>query len=362
MTSVPLLGGFMATADAEFVASLPVNLEPVVFDTPNGIAEGQFKAGAGTTALATGPGIDRGGIVYNNAHIRVMGTKLVQVSPSGVITELGDVGGSGPVTMDYGFDRLAIRSSTSLYYWNGASLVQVTDPDLGPVLDMIWTDGYFMTTDGTYIVVTELNDPTAIEPLKYGSAEEDPDMITGLVKFREEIYALGRHTVQVFQNVGGSDFPFAPDLGATIPYGCVSASAKCLFAESFAFVGSARNEALGVYVAGAGTAIKISDKAVDDKLAAESNATAIVCEARTYGDEMRLFVHLENETLVFFKKASDAAGRKIWTIAKSGGAYRLRNAVMCDGNFIVGDYSARYRRLIALRAVGRMAVRHGAGL
>jgi hypothetical protein len=47
------------------------------------------------------------------------------------VTTLGDVGGSGPVSLDYGFDRLAIRSGTSLYYWNGTTLTQVTDVDLG---------------------------------------------------------------------------------------------------------------------------------------------------------------------------------------------------------------------------------------
>src|SRR3546814_10891772 len=71
-------------------------------------------------------------------------------------------------------------------------------------------------------------------------------MITGLIKVRGEVYITGRHTIEVLANVGGNGFPFAVVDGATIPYGCVSPSAKCPFAESFASVGSARNEALGV--------------------------------------------------------------------------------------------------------------------
>lgn len=337
MATAPLLGGMIAGPRAEFVSSAPINLEPVVFDGDNGVSEGQLRATAGTAPYATGPGVDRGGAVWNDTHYRVMGTKLVSVMPSGTVTELGDVGGTGPVKMDYGFDRLAIRSGNALWYWNGTALFQVTDPDLGPVKDLLWVDSYFMTTDGTSLVVTQLSDATAVDPLKYGSAEQDPDMITGIIKFREEVYALGRHTVQVFRNTGKTGFPFAVVEGATIPYGCVSATAKCLFAESFAFVGSAREEALGVYVASDGTAIKISNKALDDLLAAEADPTAIVLEARTYGDERRLFVHMEKATWVYFHKASRKAGSPIWCQAKSSGTYRLRNAVVVGGQIIVGD-------------------------
>lgn len=340
MVSVPLLGGFVAGSAAEFVASPPVNLEPVIFEGNNGISEGQLRATAGTVPFATGPGVDRGGIVWNDVHLRVMGTKLVQVTTTGLVTTLGDVGGSGPVTFDYGFDRVAVRSGTSLYYWNGTTLTQVTDPDLGAVYDLIWSDGYFLTTDGNYIVATDLADPTSVNPLRYGSAEEDPDMITGLIKFREEIYALGRHTVQVFQNVGGTGFPFQVVQGATIPYGCVSASAKCLFAESIAFVGSARGEAIKVYVVGDGTAVGISNKALDDRLAQEANVGGIVLESRTYGNERRLYVHMEGETWCYFFNASRAAGKPVWTVLGGSTGYRIRNGVLHGNRLICGDLTS----------------------
>jgi hypothetical protein len=107
--------------------------------------------------------------------------------------------------MDYSFDRLAIASGGRLYYWNG-TLTQVTDPDLGVVLDVVWVDGYFMTTDGESLVVTELSDPTQVNPLKYGSSEVDPDPVVALLKLRNEVYALNRNTIEVFDNVGGEFF------------------------------------------------------------------------------------------------------------------------------------------------------------
>lgn len=77
MVSIPLLGGMAANAQAEFVESVPVNLEPVAVD--NKIAAGQFRAPAGLIPYWTGPGEDRGGINWNGRQFRVMGTSLVEV-------------------------------------------------------------------------------------------------------------------------------------------------------------------------------------------------------------------------------------------------------------------------------------------
>ena len=346
MAQIPLLSGIIADGTAEFRQSYPINLEPVV--TPNKIAgegfTGQLRGTAGAVGFVTGPGIDRGGAYWNDMLYRVMGTRLVRLRRAGTIEDLGDVGGEiggpFPVTFASGPDRLAIRSGETLFYWNDVALTQVTDEDLGPCKDVIWIDGYFMSTDGTYVVVTELNDPTSIQPLKYGAAEEDPDPITGLIKFRNEAYVLGRHTIQVFRNAGTGGFPFQTLRGATIPVGCVGPMAKCLYSDSFAFVGSARNEAIGVYLAGAGSATRISSRAIDDELAKLEDPASIVLENRTNRAERRLFVHLPTKSLVFCLNASKAAGGEfVWYEAQSGAGkpYRPRAAVEAYGRIIVGD-------------------------
>jgi len=334
---IPLLSGVVSDGLAEFRTSYPLNLEPVA--VPNKIAAGQLRATAGVIPVATGPGIDRGGSDFHEMIYRVMGTRLVRLTRAGAITDLGDVGAGGPCSFAYSFDRLAIRSGSNLFYWNDVALTQVTDADLGPVNDVIWIDGYFMTTDGTNVVVTELSDPTAVQPLKYGSAEEDPDPVTGLIKLRNEAYVLGRHTIQVFRNIGGNGFPFVTVRGATIPVGCVGPLAKCPFGGSFAFVGSAENEALGVYLAGAGDASRISSRRIEDELAAVSDPTQIILENRTSRGEQRLFIHLPTKSLVFLSQASAALGEAVWYEAQSGVGkpYRPRFNVEGYGKVIVGD-------------------------
>lgn len=343
---IPILSGVAADERAEFIQTHPLNLEPVIIDSK--ISRGMLRPTAGAEEIGTGPGVDRGGILWKGVHYRVMGTKLVTVAPNGTVTVLGDVGGEGPVRLDYGFDRLGIRSGNKLRYWTGSALIEVTDEDLGPVVDAMWIGGYWMTTDGTSVIVTELSDPTAVHPLKYGSSEEDPDEVTGLMKVRAEAYVLNRHTIQPFRNVGGNGFPFQAVPGATIPYGCVSADAKCPFAESFAFVGSARNGALRVYLASQGTATAISTRTVEDALASVADCYCITMESRSYREEDRLFLHLPTETWVFCLNATAKAQQPVWYRAQSGigQAYRLRNAVLVGDSFVVGDTgSAKLGRL-----------------
>lgn len=344
IVKVPILSGVYADTVGDFIESYPINREPVVLNT--GLSEGYLRSAPGISALGAGPGPDRGAINWNGICYRVMGTSLVSVAVSGAVSILGDVGPGGQCSLDYSFENLIIASGQRLYYWNPSDgLRQVTDPDLGIVIDTVWIDGYTMTTDGEFLVITELADPMSVDPLKYGSSEEDPDPVLGLLRIRGEIFALNRNTIEVFNNVGGSGFPFQRNSGAQIPFGIVGTHAKAQFLQTFAFVGSARNEKPGVYIAGAGEAAKISTRQIDKLIASltDDQLAEIVMEARVDDDEQRLLIHLPDKTLVFFSEATRRGESKVWCIYASGieadEAYRGRNATLAYGRWLVGDQS-----------------------
>jgi hypothetical protein len=339
---IPILSGIFTDNGPDFRTSYPVNLVP----TPkaSGISTGYLRPGDGIVANGTGPGADRGGINWRGGLYRVMGTKLVEISSEGVVNVLGDVGGPVDelVTFDYSFDRLAIASGGRLYYWNG-TLTQVTDPDLGVVLDVVWVDGYFMTTDGEFLVVTELVDPFAVNPLKYGSSEVDPDPVVALIKLRNEVYALNRNTIEVFDNVGGTLFPFARIDGAQIQKGVVGTFACCVFEETIAFLGSGRNEAPGIYLGANGGAKKISTQEVDEILLqfTEAQLATVKLEARNDRAHQHLYIHLPDRTLVFDAAASQTLQDFVWFTLTSTvvgfAPYRARNMVYAYDKWLVGD-------------------------
>lgn len=339
---IPILNGIYADTTPELRTAYPVNMVPV--PKQSGISNGFLRPGDGIVANGTGPGSDRGGINWNGVCYRVMGTKLVSVDSNGAVTVLGDVGGPTTqlVTMDYSFDRLAIASGGRLYYWNGA-LTQVTDPDLGVVLDVVWVDGYFMTTDGEFLIVTELTDPLQVNPLKYGSSEVDPDPVVALVKLRNEIYALNSNTIEVFDNVGGELFPFARIDGAQIQKGCLGTQACCVYLERLAFLGGGRNEAPGIYIGAAATTQKISTQEIDNLLLTYTEAQLVTTklEARNDKNHQHLYVHLPDRTIVYDASASEALGEQVWFTLTSTvvgfSQYRARNLVWCYDKWLVGD-------------------------
>ena len=343
MVQIPIISGIYTDSSPDFRTSYPVNLVPV--PKANGISEGYLRPADGLVANGTGPGTDRGGINWNNVCYRVMGSKLVSVSSTGVVTILGDVGDDGRlVTLDYSFDRLAIASNGNLFYWSPSlGLIQVTDPDLGVVLDVVWVDGYFMTTDGEFLVVTELSDPTQVNPLKYGSSEADPDPVKALLKLRNEVYALNRHTIEVFDNVGGDLFPFQRIEGAQIEKGVIGTHGCCNFLESIAFLGSGFNEAPGIYVGVNAQANKISTQEIDMLLLnyTEAQLEQVKLEARNDRTHQHLYVHLPDKTLVFDAAASQELGQPVWFLLTSSlvgfSKFRAQNFVWCYDRWLVGD-------------------------
>ncbi len=340
---ISILNGIYTDNGPDFRTSYPVNMVPVPKNS--GISTGYLRPGDGLVANGSGPGIDRGGINWQGECYRVMGTKLVSVASNGAVTVLGDVGGpvNTLVTFDYSFDELAIASGGRLYYWDNSTLTQVTDPDLGVVLDVVWVDGYFMTTDGEFLIVTELSDPTQVNPLKYGSSEVDPDPVVALLKLRNEVYALNRNTIEVFDNIGGDLFPFQRIDGAQIQKGVVGTFACCVYIERIAFLGSGRNESPGIYVGAAATTQKISTQEIDELLLTytEAQLTTVKFEARNDKSHQHLYVHLPDRTIVYDAAASEALGDQVWftltTTVVGFAQYRARNLVWAYDKWLVGD-------------------------
>ncbi len=341
---VPILSGVFTDNGPNVRVSYPVNLVPV--PTQSGASQEYLRPAGGLIANGTGPGTDRGGVEWNGILYRVMGSKLVTVAQNGTVTVLGDVGDDGKlVTLDYSFDLLGIASAGNLWFWNPvtSTLTQNTDPDLGTVVDVVWVDGYWMTTDGEFLIVTELSNPLDVNPLKYGSSEVDPDPVNALLKVRNEVYALNRHTIEVFDNVGGDFFPFQRIDGAQIEKGCIGTHACCVFAEAVAFLGGGFNEAPAIYIGANGNASKISTQEIDQLLLTytEPQLALSKLEARNDKTHQHLYVHLPDRTLVYDYAASQATNQQIWFTVTSTlvgfAPYRARNFVWCFDRWNIGD-------------------------
>lgn len=341
MTKIPILSGIYADSDPDFRVAFPVNMEPIV--KPTGLSDGYLRPAEGIVEVGEGPGASRGAIVWNGVQYRVMGTKLVSVASDGTTTTIGDVGGTGPVSLTYGFDYLGIASSGNLYFYDGTTLTQNTDGDLGTALDVQWIDGYFMTTDGENLVVTELGNPFSVNPLKYGSSEANPDAVVAVVRLGDEVYAVNRYSIEGFSNTGGSNFPFSLIPGATAYRGAVGTHAVCIYMDTITFVGSGLTEngeeEPGIYRSANGGMEKISTSEIDDELKALTDAqlAAIEVESRLFDGRPVLYVHLPSKTLCYDGPGTRAMSRPIWWTLNSGSGYRARHFAYVGQSWWAGD-------------------------
>jgi len=353
---ISILKGIFSNDLPDLRESYPMNLMPEY--QPQPASSGYLRPAEGIEQFGdVGSGKDRGGILWNNILYRVLGPKLVAVTSGGAISTKGDVGAGVYVSMDYSFDQLAVASSGNLYYWDGSTFTHVTDPDVGTVLDVIWVDGYFMVTDGEFIAVSELGAPTSFSPIKYGSSEADPDPIKALLKVHNEPYVLNRNTIEIFENIGGTGFPFQRVEGAQIQHGVVGTHACCVFLDTIVFVGSGRNEEITVWQAQAGNAYRLATKEIDLLINAypESVLSTIKVESRiTPGHEL-VYIHLPDRTLVYDQLISKKLETPVWFQLNSGlsstDEYRGRSFVRAYNQWWCGDTQSNY--------LGRMSYSKG---
>lgn len=341
---IPILNGIFTDNTPELRTSYPVNLMPV--PKVSGISNGFLRPGDGIVANGTGPGVDRGGINWNGDVYRVMGTKLVEISSTGAVTILGDVGSGGLVTFDYSFDELAVASGGRIYFWNGTTLTQGNYPlvTIGPIIDFCFIDGRYMLTDGERLFVTNIGNPLIIGAFAFEEPIADPDPVTSLLRLRNEVYAINRYTMEVYDNLGtAAPFPFGVIQGAQVQKGCVGVQACCVYLDQIAFLGSGRNEAPSIYTAASATTQKISTQEIDNILLdfTEAQLSLVKIEARNDKNHEHLYVHLPNQTLVYDASASQALQTPVWFILVSTlsglAQYRARNMVWAYDKWLVGD-------------------------
>lgn len=338
---IPILSGVFTDEAPDFRTSYPRNMVPVPKE--QGISQGYLRPAEGILQFGAGPSVDRGGINWNGTCYRVMGTKLVKIDSDGTTTTIDDVGGNGQVTLDYSFDYLAIASDNNLFLYDGLTVQQVTDSDLGIVIDMVWVDGYFMTTDGEFLIVTDIGDPFSVNPLKYGSSEVNPDPVVGLLKLRNEVYAINRYSIEVFDNIGGSGFPFQRIEGAHIEKGSVGTHTACVFMDAIVFLGGALNEAPAIHIGSNAQTSKISTREIDQILLeyTEDELASVVLETRIDKSHQFLYIHLPDQTLVFDGAASKIAESFVWHTLTSSivekGQYQAKNFVRCYDKWLCGN-------------------------
>lgn len=320
-TQIPIIRGDKIGAETDYRDALPVNMYAVSRSVLG--AKGYMLCYPGISFLGNGEGKDRGGH-YNerfNDQYRVSGSSLISVSKDGAVSSLGSIPGSGQAAMPYSFNTQAVIADGNMFlYSSSAGFIQIVDSDLGSPIDGIWIDGYYFLTDGEYVYHTDIDDETAIDPLKFATAEFMPDPSLGLLKTQDnKVMVFGRYSLEYFVNVAQENFAFQRVETRAQKIGIVATHAKCEVGSVY-ITGGRKNEAVFVYEVGIGSSTKISTREIDKIIAqyTEPQLANMRMEGRTENDTTFILIHLPNEVLCFNRTAAEVFGiDSAWSVLKS---------------------------------------------
>jgi hypothetical protein len=277
---LPIANGFYQSESLPVSAQQCVNWYPNVVQT-QGLSQDTLFGVPGIRELVT-TGVlnqeNRGVHVKAGIFYFVNGNKLYSLDKDSETefsyTELGDVTGTGPVSMaDNGTQLMILVPGGDGFIYNeadGTPFQQILDAGFtanGAPEIVVFVDGYFVaTTDSKTFISSAVNDGLSWNALDAGSAEADPDAIRSAFVFQNQLFIFGSETIEAFQNVGGTGFPFQRIQGLVIPKGISAPFGVTPTTNSFIFVGAGTNESPAIWLFTGNGVEKISTTAIDNLL------------------------------------------------------------------------------------------------
>jgi len=332
---LPIANGFYESDSLPISAQECVNFYPNIAQAP-ALNQETLYGTAGLEQIADAETLtgNRGAHEMNGVPYFVMADGLYSMAADGALDYIGEITGSGRVSMaDNGTQLLVLVPNGNGYIYNHVTdtFSQITDADFtangNPQL-VVYIDGYFcLTTDSKKFIVSALNDGTSYNALDFGTAESDPDEIVAPIVYKNQLFIGGSQTIEAFQNIGGADFPFQRT-GLFLSKGIASPFSIQTIQDTFVFVGSGQNESPAIWALQGNEVVKISTTAIDKELNKLTQDQVANIYSWSYAQKGAYFVGfaLPARTLVFDTISKRWHERKSF-IDGALGAYRVSSLV-----------------------------------
>jgi len=274
------------------------------------------------------------------------------------VTQVGgdsppDILGGGFVSMDDNGTQLCIVApGVAGYIYNHETnvLQQITDPGFtanGLSERVVVLDGFFTHIAGKNIFHSDVNDGLSYNALDVGQAQADPDFIVSMINYKNQLFILGRETIEVFANVGKFPFTYQRIPGFFIPIGCFAPFSVIKVNRQFAFLGGSTNEKPSIFWGSGQRFDRISTIPIDQKIQEATPEEIERAFTWSYSEDGGIFLGLAIGDLcvVYDFNASRLAGRPIWHERRSTitelinkqQRWRVQSMVKAYDRIIVGD-------------------------
>ncbi|HEX7114967.1 MAG TPA: packaged DNA stabilization protein [Steroidobacter sp.] len=151
--------------------------------------------------------INFGGTLYS-----VAGDTFYRVSSNGTETSIATGLPSGSVDIAKNTSQIAVLIEPDLWVYESGSLTQVTDTDFtsrgAKKMAVLDNFGGFIEPGSGRFFICDLADFTVYDSLDFATAEALPDNLLSIESNQRQFVLFGEESIELWDNVGGSGFPF----------------------------------------------------------------------------------------------------------------------------------------------------------
>jgi hypothetical protein len=228
-------------------------------------------------------------------------------------------------------------------YTVAGALVAVSDSDFdGPVSCVRYVDGYFLFTkkNGQKFFISDLRDGAAYISTDFERSEADPDFVQSAFIIRNQPFIWGKQTIQGYQNVGGTGFPFVYIQGSVQSKGLASIYGLVEESDRVVFLGGGENESPSMWITNGSDSEKLSTIAIEQEISTYSQNVIESCFTWQYsraGAEFIAFTFPGQSCFVFDFRSGEWHTRESVNNMGDSIPCRISSIADCYGVLLVGD-------------------------
>ncbi len=264
-------------------------------------------------------------------------------SLTGTAEKIGDVIGSGPVSIADNGIQLFIACNGPSYIYNTTTdaFGPITDLDFPGAVTVQHIDSYFVFNEpnSQKMWVTDMLDGLSIDPLDFASAEGSPDGVTAIAVDHRELWVFGTDTIEVWYNAALPSFPFARIQGAFSEIGCVAPYSIAKLDNALFWLGGDPRGVGIVYKNVGYTGVRISTHAIEYAIQSYPNiADAIAYTYQQEGHAFYVLIFPDANTTWVFDVSTGVWHERAGFV--DGSFTRHRSNCQCefDSTTVVGDF------------------------
>jgi hypothetical protein len=342
----PILGSSYVTRSINAADARMVNLFPEI--VPEAGKEPAFLNRApGLNLLNTiGNGPIRGLWAFSSndgTGFVVSGTQLFKIDNAYTPTLIGNVSGTGPVSMADNGTQLFIACNGPSFIYNANTNVfgQITDPDFFGAVTVAYLDGYFVFNEpnSQKMWVTAFLDGTSIDPLEFQQTAASPDGLVAVVANFREVWAFGTNSIEVWSDTAALDFPLERIPGAFNELGCAAPYSIAKMDNSLFWLGRDRRGQGIVYRANGYAGQRISTHAVEWQIQQYSDLTdAIGYTYQQDGHNFYVLIFPTANTTWVYDAATQAWHERAGFTNGAFTRHRSNCQMSFNNKIVVGDF------------------------